>query len=93
MIRTTIIPCRLNKEIYDNLNLTSGRIYSGIVSRHWRLLKQKSLWLSEKALTKVSDLRLADKVLPLHAHPIDAAQRGSGQQTTAKDPYTEGKIP
>src|SRR5438477_11343179 len=76
MIRTHIIPCKLKKEIADALNLTSGRIYSGIVSRHWRLLKQKDLWLSEKALTKLSDLRLASKDLPMHAHTIDAAQQG-----------------
>ena len=58
------------------MNLASGRIYSGIVSRHWRLLTQKNLWLSEKSLTKLSDLRLAGKNLPLHAHTIDAAQQG-----------------
>ncbi len=76
MIRTTIIPCRLKREIADALNLNSGRIYSGMVSRHWRLLKQKGLWLSEKALRKLSDLRLANKDLPMHAHTIDAAQEG-----------------
>ncbi len=76
MIRTHIIPCQLNQERADVLNLASGRIYSGIVSRHWRLLTQKNLWLSEKSLTKLSDLRLAGKNLPLHAHTIDAAQQG-----------------
>lgn len=76
MIRTVIIPCKLNRERCDALNLASGRIYSGIVSRHWRLLKQKSLWLSEKSLTRLSDMRLASKDLPMHAHSIDAAQQG-----------------
>lgn len=76
MIRTHIIPCKLNKEQADALNLASGRIYSGIVSRHWRLLTQKNLWLSEKSLTRLSDLRLASKNLPMHAHTIDAAQQG-----------------
>lgn len=76
MIRTQLIPCKLNKEICDSLNLASGRIYSGIVSRHWRLLKQKGLWLKEKSLTRLSDLRLIDRDLPLHAHSIDAAQQG-----------------
>lgn len=76
MIRTHIIPCKLNKERADALNLASGRIYSGIVSRHWRLLTQKNLWLSEKSLTKLSDMRLANKNLPMHAHTIDAAQQG-----------------
>ena len=76
MIRTHIIPCKLNRERADALNLASGRIYSGIASRHWRLLRQKGLWLSEKSLTKLSDMRLSDKSIPLHAHTIDAAQQG-----------------
>ena len=76
MIRTHIVPCKLPRERCDELNLNSGRIYSNIVSRHWRLLKQKSLWLSQKSLTKLSDLRLEDKDLPMHAHTIDAAQQG-----------------
>ena len=76
MIRTYAIRCQLDKETCDTLNLNSGRIYSNIVSRHWRLLRQKGLWLSEKSLTKLSDLRLAGKDLPMHAHTIDAAQQG-----------------
>lgn len=76
MIRTHILPCRLPRATCDALNLHSGRIYSGIVSRHWRLLKQKDLWLSEQALTKLSDLRLASREIPMHAHSIDAAQQG-----------------
>lgn len=76
MIRTSIVPCKLNRATCDVLNLNSGRIYSGIVSCHWRLLKQKGLWLSEKSLTKLSNLRLKDKDLPMHAHSIDAAQQG-----------------
>ena len=76
MIRTEIIRCKLKKDLADALNLNSGRVYNGIVSRHWKLLRQKSLWLSEKSLTKLSDMRLAGKKLPLHAHSIDAAQQG-----------------
>lgn len=76
MIRTHILPCDLKREQADALNLQSGRIYSGIVSRHWRLLKQKGLWLSEKSLTKLSDLRVSVQDAPMHAHTIDAAQQG-----------------
>jgi putative transposase len=76
VIRTVIIPCHLDKQTADSLNLASGRIYSGIVSRHWRLLKQKGLWLSEKSLTKLSDLRPSIQAMPMHAHSIDAAQQG-----------------
>jgi len=76
MIRTYIVPCDLKRIHADSINLNSGRIYSGIVSRHWRLLKQKGLWLSEKTLTKLSDMRLANKEIEMHAHTIDAAQQG-----------------
>lgn len=76
MIRTHILPCNLPKDRADAFNLASGRIYSGIISRHWRLLKQKGLWLSEKSLTKLSDLRWGGRGLPLPAHTIDAAQQG-----------------
>lgn len=76
MIRTQIVPCKLNKEICDSLNLASGRIYSGIVSRHWRLLKQKGLWLKESTLTRLSDIRPSVQAHAMHAHSIDAAQQG-----------------
>lgn len=76
MIRTHILPCHLDKATADSLNLASGRIYSGIVSRHWRLLKQKDLWLSEKTMRTLSDLRVSQKNYPMHAHSIDAAQEG-----------------
>lgn len=76
MIRTHIVPCKLNKDRCDSLNLASGRIYSGIVSRHWKMLRKKGLWLSEKSLTKLSDLRPSVSQSPMHAHTIDAAQQG-----------------
>lgn len=76
MIRTYVLPCDLKKEHADSINQNSGRIYSNIVSRHWRLLRQKGLWLSEKSLTRLSDIRLINKSTPMHAHTIDAAQQG-----------------
>ena len=102
MIRTTIVRCKLNRNVCDALNLNSGRIYSGIVSRHWRLLKQKGLWLSEKSLTKLSDMRLTNaatlNALPMHAHTIDAAQQGffKAVKTTRglrKAGFAEAKFP
>src|SRR5204862_7318032 len=98
VIRTYIIESKLKREIADALNLNSGRIYSGIVARHWRLLKQKGLWLSEKSLTKLSDLRLASRDLPMHAHTIDAAQQGffKAYKTTRalrKAGFAEAKFP
>jgi putative transposase len=76
MIRTKVIPCHLHKDRADELNQTSGRIYSCIVSRHWRLLKRKGLWLSEKSMRVLSDMRVQKHALPMHAHTIDAAQEG-----------------
>lgn len=76
MIRTYRVECKLKKEHCDALNLASGRIYSGIVSRHWRLISQKGLWLSEKSLTKLNDMRQSTQEAPMHAHTIDAAQQG-----------------
>ena len=76
MIRTYILSCHLDRQTADSLNLASGRIYSGIVSRHWRLLKQKGLWLKEPTLTRLSDIRPSVQNTPMHAHSIDAAQQG-----------------
>lgn len=76
MIRTQIIPCQLNKELCDSLNLASGRIYSNIVVKHWKILRSKGQWLSEKSLTTLSDLRPSVASAPMHAHSVDAAQQG-----------------
>jgi hypothetical protein len=72
MIRTHIIPSKLKKEIADALNLASGQVYTGVLVSHWRTLREKSIWLSEKAGTKWSDYRTD---AALHAHTIDAAQQ------------------
>lgn len=98
MIRTAIAPCKLDKNICDNLNSASGRIYSGIVSRHWRLLRKKGLWLSEKSLTRLSDSRPSVQSAPMHAHSIDAAQQGffKACKTTRalrKAGFTEANFP
>lgn len=98
MIRTAIIPCKLNRSQCDALNLASGRIYAGIVSRHWRLLRQKGLWLSEKSLTKLSDMRLVGKGINMPAHSIDAAQQGFFKACVAtralrKSGYPEARFP
>ncbi len=48
MIRTQIVPCHLPRARADALNLESGRIYTGILVRHWRIVRKKGIWLSEK---------------------------------------------
>jgi putative transposase len=74
VIRTHILPCALPRPLADTLNLASGRIYTDILIRHWRVVRHQRHWLSEKAATRWSDRCLAVK--PLHAHSIDAAQQG-----------------
>ncbi len=76
VIRTHVLPCKLRQATCDALNLYSGRISSGIVSRHWRVLRHNGVWLSEKSLTKLSDMRWASRDVPMHAHSIDVAQQG-----------------
>lgn len=74
MIRTHIIPCKLNRAACDTLNLESGRIYTQVLAVHWRAVRKKGIWLSEKSGTRYSDYCLETK--PMHAHTIDAAQQG-----------------
>jgi putative transposase len=74
MIRTHVLPCRLPRLVADAINLASGAIYTGVLVRHWCVVRHHGHWLSEKSGTRWSDLRLPVK--PLHAHSIDAAQQG-----------------
>jgi putative transposase len=73
MIRTRAIPCHLPRDHADAFNRASGAIYTGVLVTHWRLMRRKGLWLSEKSGTRWSDQRTE---APLHAHTIDAAQQG-----------------
>ena len=74
MIRTHVLPCSLPRVVADALNLASGQVYTQVLVSHWRVIRHKGQWLSEKAGTRWSDSRLPVK--PLHAHSIDAAQQG-----------------
>jgi putative transposase len=73
MIRTQTIPCHLPRDQADAFNRASGAIYTGVLVAHWRVVRRKGLWLSEKSGTQWSDQRTK---APLHAHTIDAAQQG-----------------
>jgi putative transposase len=73
MIRTYILPCRLKRTVADAFNLASGAIYTGVLVAHWRIVRKKGVWLSEKAGTRLSDQIVK---AALHAHTIDAAQQG-----------------
>lgn len=72
MIRTQILPCKLDKDLADYLNRSSGKIYTDILVNHWRVMRKKSIWLSEKLRTRISDSLTNYK---LHSGSIDAAQQ------------------
>jgi putative transposase len=73
MIRTNVFRCHLPRDIADHLNLESGRIYTGVLVEHYRILRHSSHWLSPGAGQKLSD-HLSGTFL--HAHSRDAAQEG-----------------
>ncbi len=73
MIRTHILPCTIPRARGDELNRSSGTIYTGILVAHWRLVRKKGLWLSEGSGRRWGDTRTD---AGMHAHSIDAAQEG-----------------
>jgi putative transposase len=73
LIRTHVLPCGLPRARADDLNRSSGTIDTGVLVAHWRLVRRKDLWLSEKSGTRWSDSRTD---AGMHAHSIDAAQQG-----------------
>jgi putative transposase len=96
MIRTHVLPCALPRAIADALNQASGLIYTQVLVSHWRVVRHKDHWLSEKAGTRWSDSRLPVK--PLHAHSIDAAQQGfykacATTRVLRKAGFPEAKFP
>ncbi len=95
MIRTHVISCKLPRARADALNLESGRVYTGVLVAHWRTVRKKNLWLSEKSGTRWSDMRATPT---MHAHTIDAAQQGfyKACDTTRglrKAGFTEARFP
>ena len=95
MIRTHVISCKLPRTRADALNLESGRVYTGVLVAHWRTVRKKNLWLSEKSGTRWSDMRATPT---MHAHSIDAAQQGfyKACDTTRelrKAGFTEARFP
>src|SRR5271157_3116788 len=73
MIRTRVFPCSLPKDTADTLNRESGRIYTGVLVEHYRILRHSNHWLSPGSGEKLSDY-LSGTIL--HAHSRDAAQQG-----------------
>ena len=73
-MRTYIIPCKLNRDVADSLNLESGRIYTQVFVSHWRAFRKKNVWLSQYGAMGLNDYYNPEKAL--HAYTIDAAQEG-----------------
>ena len=73
MIRTCVFACSLPKDTADTLNRESGRIYTGVLVEHYRILRHSDHWLSPGGGEKLSDY-LSGTIL--HAHSRDAAQQG-----------------
>jgi len=95
VIRTHVISCKLPRARADALNLESGRVYTGVLVAHWRTVRKKNLWLSEKSGTRWSDMRATPT---MHAHTIDVAQQGyyKACDTTRelrKAGFTEARFP
>ncbi len=73
MIRTRVFACSLPKETADTLNRELGRIFTGVLVEHYRILRHSDPWLSPGGGQKLSD-SLSGAIL--HAHSRDAAQQG-----------------
>lgn len=74
MIRTIQFVCSLSKAEADALNAESGRIYSDLLTRHYRLYRKHKVWLSPYDGMRLEDM--AGGPTTLHAHSRDAAQEG-----------------
>lgn len=74
MVRTHIFACSLPKAEADALNQESGRIYSDMLTWHYRTYRHSGHWLSPWAGKRLEDALGGPTTL--HAHSRDAAQEG-----------------
>ena len=74
MLRTVPFACSLPKEEADALNRESGRIYSDMLTRHYRLYRKQGVWLAPRTGERLEDALGGPTTL--HAHSRDAAQQG-----------------
>src|SRR5215475_1232012 len=74
MLRTVQCPCSLPKREADTLNAESGRIYSDMLTLHYRLYRKQGVWLTRQNGERWEDLHGGPTTL--HAHSRDAAQQG-----------------
>src|SRR5258708_11562287 len=74
MLRTVQFACSLSKAEADALNAESGRIYTAMLVRHYRLYRKQGVWLDPKSGERLEDALGGPTTL--HAHSRDAAQQG-----------------
>jgi putative transposase len=74
MLRTIQFACTLPKAEAGALNAESGRAYSNMLVRHYRLYRKQGVWLAPKAGERLEDA--LGGPTSLHAHSRDAAQQG-----------------
>src|SRR5215472_14029649 len=74
MLRTVQCTCSLPKSEADTLNAESGRIYSDMLTLHYRLYRKQGVWLTPQNGERWEDAHGGPTTL--HAHSRDAAQQG-----------------
>jgi putative transposase len=74
MLRTVQFACSLPKEEADALNRESGRIYSDMLTRLYRVWRKQHVWLHRETGERLEDA--VGGPTSLHAHSRDAAQQG-----------------
>src|SRR5215467_12099043 len=74
MLRTVQFACTLPKSEADALNAESGRIYTDMLVRHYRLYRTQGIWLAPRSGERLEDA--LGGPTSLHAHSRDAAQQG-----------------
>ena len=74
MLRTVQFACTLPKGEADALNAESGRIYTDMLVRHYRLYRKQGVWLAPRSGERLEDTLGGPTTL--HAHSRDAAQQG-----------------
>jgi hypothetical protein len=83
MLRTVQFGCTLSKDQADALNAESGRVYTDMLVRHYRVSRKQGVWLAPPSSERLEDAMGGPTTL--HAHCRDAAQQGfSTACTTAK---------
>ena len=73
MIQTCVFKAKQPKSLLDELNRESGRIYTQVLTWHWRFYRRSGHWMRRGDAEKFND-SLEDTTL--HAHSRDAAQQG-----------------